>query len=232
MDKKEIAILNWEELYSQLPKPQLKFFYQVQSDKDYFTWINCRDETLRSLSYLWLNDLISLEPEIRRAIAEAKSLKGVSFTNHPGASHQPFRYHADNACYRIFAAMDKVGQLLNMYLALNVHKPDFKKVIETLTKEHDSKDTSELQQFIKIGDADWYKSLSEYRHSLTHRLSPACESQESYKVLLKHVSRFLEFKPIGYTFEQLDNLISNGHQHVVTIIEQCEVLLSKVQCKL
>jgi hypothetical protein len=232
VDENVMGILNWEEIYRRLPKPQLSYFYQKQSDVDYLRWINCQGEDLRSLSYLWLYDLITLELEIRRAVAEAKSLKGTSFTNHPSANHQPLRYHADNACYRIFAAMDKVGQLLNMYLALKVDRPDFKKVIETLTERSDLKDISELLQFIKIRDADWYKSLSEYRHSLTHRLSPACESQEPYKTLLKHVSRFLEFKPIGYTLDQLDNLISDGHQNIVTIIEQCEVLLSKVPCKI
>lgn len=220
--------LSWQEIYKQLPKPRLEFFYQIQSDENCLTWINCHDEALRSLSYLWLSDLISLEPEIRRAVAEAKSLKDISFAGHPGAGHQPFRYHADNACYRIFAGMDKVGQLLNTHLSLKVHKPDLNKVIETISKNSELKIIPELLQFIKTGNMEWYKSLSEYRHSLTHRLSPACEGQESYGKLLKYVSRFLEFKPVGYTIDQLDNLISHGHKHTVTAIEQCERFLNTV----
>ena len=229
----KIFTCEWEEIYKELPKPQLRLFFQTQTDENYLTWINCHDETLRSLSYLWLYDLISIEPEIRRAVAESKSLKGVSFTNHPGASHQPFRYHADNACYRIVAALDKVGQLLNMYLSLKVYKRKvaFSTVIDAILKSSDLKNIEELLPFINIRDTEWYKSLSEYRHSLTHRLSPVCESQESYKTLLKVVSQFLEFKPIGYTPEQLDNLISVGHQHIVAIIEKCEELLNKVSCR-
>ena len=170
----------WESLYKELPKPKLKFFSQQQSGKDYLTWIRCNDETLRSFSYLWLYDLISLEPEIRRAVAKAKSLKGVSSTDHPGARHQPFRYHADNACYRIFAALDKVGQLLNTHLSLSINEEDYKKVnfnriIKSILNNTNLKVIPELLYFAKIKNSPWYKSLSEYRHSLTHRLNPVCE---------------------------------------------------------
>lgn len=230
MNEKVIGNLKWEEIYKRLPKPKLKFFFQKQTDEDYLKWIDCPDEDLRSLSYLWLYDIIALELEIRRAVAEAKSLKGVSFTNHPGARHQPFRYHADNACYRIFAAMDKVGQLLTTHLLLKVPRPDFKKVVDALSKKSDLIIIPELSQFIEIRNEEWYKSLTEYRHSLTHRLSPACETQESYKYLLKDVSKVFKLKPIGYTIDQLDNLISHGHKHIVKIIEQCEEVLNKVPC--
>ena len=229
----KISTCEWDEIYKELPKPQLRFVCQTQTDDEYLMWINCHNETVRSILYLWLYELISLEPEIRRAVAEAKSFKGVSSSDHPGASHQPFRYHADNACYRIFAALDKVGQLLNMYLSLEVpqRKVAFKKVIDVISKSPDLNNIPELLPLIRIRDLEWYNSLSEYRHSLTHRLSPVCENQESYRELLKAVSKFLEFKPIGYTLDQLDNLISDGHKHFITIIEQCEELLNKVPCR-
>lgn len=169
--------------------------------------------------------------EIRRAVAEAKSIKGISFSGHPGARHQPFRYHADNACYRIFAGMDKVGQLLNTYLSLKVDRADFKKVIKILLQKPELKDIPELLSFIEVNRATWYESISEYRHSLSHRLSPACETQESYTKFLKDLSSWLEFRPVKYTVEELDNLISHGHENVVMLIERCEGLLNKVPCR-
>lgn len=130
----KISTCEWDEIYKELPKPQLRFVCQKQTDDAYLMWINCHNETIRSLSYLWFCDLISLEPEIRRAVAEAKSFKGVSFSGHLGASHQPFRYHADNACYRIFGALDKGvkrGQIYFLFIPpkgldlLTIHYPEF-----------------------------------------------------------------------------------------------------------
>jgi hypothetical protein len=180
---------------------------------------------VRALAYLWLSELVSLEPEIRRALAEAKAVKGSSTTGNPEASHMPFRYHADNACYRIFALLDKAGQLLNAYLDLKVEKPDFKRVILKIHEHPKHTNLGSMKPFIEIEDSEWYKALSEYRHSLSHRLSPVSQEQSSLLGMVKGLARYLEFKPVGYTIDQLDNLISDGHKRIVAIIEASETLL-------
>jgi len=217
---------DWSAVYRQLPKPNLSHFYKKSTDTDFLSWIQCPNREERALAYLWLSDLVSLEPEIRRAIAEAKAVKGSSITNNREAHHMPFRYHADNACYRIFALLDKVGQLLNAYLDLKVERPSFKTVIQAVRKRSEIAALYSMQPFLAIDDSEWYKALSEYRHSLSHRLGPIGQNQTSLLGLLKGVRRYLEFEPIGYTIDQLDKLISDGHERVVVIIQSCETFLA------
>jgi hypothetical protein len=217
---------NWSDHFHQLPKPNLTHFYKKSTDSDLFSWIQLPNREDRALAYLWLYDLVSLELEIRRALAEAKAVKGWSITGDPEAHHIPFRYHADNACYRIFAFLDKVGQLLNACLDLKVERPSFKTVIQVVRKRSELSTLDSMKPFLELNDSEWYKALSEYRHSLSHRLGPVSQDQASLLSLLKGVKRHLEFEPIGYTIDQLDNLISDGHKRVVAIIESCETVLA------
>ncbi|MDO8547735.1 MAG: Cthe_2314 family HEPN domain-containing protein [Nitrospirales bacterium] len=216
---------NWSDLFQQLPKPHLSHFFTKSTESEFLSWIKCPKREVRALAYLWLSDIVTLELEIRRAVAEAQSVKGLSLSGDPEAAHALFRYHADNACYRTFALLDKASQLLNAYLGLKVERPSFKAVVQKINKSSDLSQLESVKPFLELESSEWYKALSGYRHSLSHRLSPVGQDQTSLLALVKGLAQYLEFKPVGYSIEQLESLISGGHKRVVVIIEASEAFL-------
>jgi hypothetical protein len=221
---------DWEEFFKNLPKPRLSHFFTKSTDDNILPWIKCSDKARRSLAFLWLSDIVTIEIEIRRAVSKAKAAKGLKVKDAPEAEHALFRYHADNACYRIFASLDKSGQLLNAYFDLKVERPTFSKVTERIANFPALSNIEHLRPFLEIVDSKWYKALSDYRHSLSHRLNPVGDNQISLLGLVKGLAQYLEFSPVTYSLDELDNLITEGHGRIAAIVEAFETLLNTTQC--
>ncbi|MUL29476.1 Cthe_2314 family HEPN domain-containing protein [Priestia megaterium] len=87
--------------------------------------------------------------------------------------HRTLEYYMENITYRMFPLLEKIAQMVNQLMSLNIKEKDvsFYKVKEAMINKYTNHTlTSLFKAFESKGEGN--KALREYRHALTHRRDP------------------------------------------------------------
>jgi hypothetical protein len=80
-----------------------------------------------------------------------------------------FDYYVDTFYYKLFSALDTIGQILNIKYNLGIKKPDLGNVMKKLENMHPDIH-NELKQ---LKDNPAFKEAKKLRNDITHNLSPS-----------------------------------------------------------
>jgi hypothetical protein len=80
-----------------------------------------------------------------------------------------FDYYVDTFYYKLFSALDTIGQILNVKHNLGIKKPDLGKVMTKLEKMH----PDIHNQLKRLKDKPAFKQANELRNDITHNFLPS-----------------------------------------------------------
>jgi hypothetical protein len=169
----------------------------------------------------WLSQIKSLYFEIRWSLMEALSYEKEEKTI------WLFRYYCENAIYRIFSLIEKIGQLVNdrCQLGMEIKEISFNKTLKLLC---DKKFHSLYNILSALKNNAHLKDLQEsYRHPKTHRREPYLKEFKNYRMqMTKEETDVVRAVHFGVTY---DGIKWNKDKLKNSLVESCKILATALK---